>query len=76
MNRPVPAVPPELGRAWSRLTPRLRECALATVLERAVNRRSWALRTVYPPSDLSATAAGAAQKLLGGGTSGAAPGPT
>ncbi|GAA0225593.1 hypothetical protein GCM10009527_022450 [Actinomadura nitritigenes] len=76
VNRPVPAVPPELGRAWSRLTPRLRECALATVLERAVTRRSWALRTVYPPSDLTATAAGAAQKLLGGGTSGAAPGPT
>src|SRR5690606_41524844 len=26
VNRPMPAVPAELGRAWSRLTPRLREC--------------------------------------------------
>ncbi|XNL82641.1 ATP-binding protein [Actinomadura madurae] len=75
VNRPMPAVPPELGRAWSRLAPRLRECALATVLERAVTRRSRSLRTAYPPSDLTAAAAEVAQRLLGGGASGAAPGP-
>ena len=53
-NRPIPSVPPELGRAWSRLTARLRECALATVLERAVSRRSRGVRTAYPPADLTA----------------------
>ncbi|MES9539317.1 helicase HerA-like domain-containing protein [Actinomadura sp. NPDC000600] len=75
VNRPVPSVPPELARSWSRLTPRLRECALATVLERAVTRRSRGLRTAYPPSDLTAAAAEAAQRLLGGGAPGGAPGP-
>ncbi|TDD63689.1 ATP-binding protein [Actinomadura rubrisoli] len=66
VNRPMPAVPAELGRAWSRLAPRLRECALATVLERAVTRRSWALRTAYPPAELTGVVAGVAQRLLGG----------
>lgn len=75
VNRSMPAVPhAELGRPWSRLTQRLRECALATVLERSVTRRSWALRTAYPPSDLTATAAQVAQRLLGGAASGTAPG--
>ena len=76
VNRPMPAVPPELARAWSRLTPRLRECALATVLERAVSRRSRALRTAYPPSDLTAAVAKVAGDLLGGGRPGTAPGPS
>ncbi|QXJ23975.1 ATP-binding protein [Actinomadura graeca] len=75
VNRPLPAVPPDLARGWSRLSPRLRECALATVLERAVSRRSRALRTAYPPSELTGTAAEVAQRLLGGGASGTAPGP-
>ncbi|TDD74568.1 ATP-binding protein, partial [Actinomadura darangshiensis] len=78
VNRPIPAVPPELGRAWSRLTPRIRECALATVLERAVTRRSRSLRTAYPPADLTAAVAEVAQGMLGGGTpgtSGGTPGP-
>ncbi|MEW2355391.1 ATP-binding protein [Spirillospora sp. NPDC029432] len=77
VNRPLPAVPPELGRAWSRLTPRLRECTLATVLERAVTRRAWALRTAYPPADLTAAAAAVAQRLLGGDPApvGTRPGP-
>ncbi|WP_267898458.1 ATP-binding protein, partial [Actinomadura harenae] len=51
-DRPLPAVPAELGRAWSRLAPRLRECTLATVADRAVTRRSRALRTAFPPADL------------------------
>ncbi|MBO2455933.1 ATP-binding protein [Actinomadura barringtoniae] len=78
-NRPLPAVPPELARQWSRLVPRLRECTLATVVERAVTRRSWALRTGFQPSELTAAAAGVAQQLLGGtgpATAGALPGPT
>ncbi|MGI5204598.1 ATP-binding protein [Spirillospora sp. CA-108201] len=73
-NRPIPSVPPELGRAWSRLAPRLRECALATVLERAVSRRSRGLRTAFPPADLTAAVAEIAQRLLGGGPPGSAPG--
>ncbi|GAA4234846.1 hypothetical protein GCM10022254_40700 [Actinomadura meridiana] len=76
VNRPLPAVPPELARAWSRLAPRLRECALATVLERTVSRRSWALRTAYPPAELTAAVAEVAGRLLGGGAPGTAPGPT
>ncbi|WP_051713107.1 ATP-binding protein [Spirillospora albida] len=75
VNRPVPAVPPELARTWSRLKPRLRECALATVLERAVTRRSRALRTAFPPSDLTGTVANVAQGLLSGGSPGTPPGP-
>ncbi|RKS71149.1 DNA helicase HerA-like ATPase [Actinomadura pelletieri DSM 43383] len=75
VNRPMPAVPPELARAWSRLTPRLRECALATVLERAVTRRSRALRTAYPPAELTAAVAEVAGRLLTGGAPGTAPGP-
>ncbi|TDD27091.1 ATP-binding protein, partial [Actinomadura sp. KC06] len=76
VNRPMPAVPLELGRAWSRLAPRLRECALATVLERAVSRRSRALRTAYPPSELTAAVAKVAGRLLGGEAPGTAPGPS
>ncbi|MFA1537702.1 helicase HerA-like domain-containing protein [Actinomadura monticuli] len=75
VNRPLPAVPAELGRAWSRLAPRLRECALATVLERAVTRRSRSLRAAYPPADLTAAAAEVAGRLLGGAAPGTAPGP-
>ncbi|MQY04433.1 ATP-binding protein [Actinomadura macrotermitis] len=67
-NRPLPAVPAELGRAWPRLAPRLRECALATVVERAVTRRAQALRTVYPPADLTTAVAGVAGRLLAGDT--------
>ncbi|MFD0691521.1 ATP-binding protein [Actinomadura fibrosa] len=76
VNRRLPAVPLDLRRACSRLAPRLRECALATVLERAVSRRSRALRTAYPPSELTGTVAGVAQRLLGGeDVPGGAPGP-
>jgi DNA helicase HerA-like ATPase len=76
VNRALPAVPVELGRAWSRLTPRLRECMLATVLERSVTRRAWALRHSYAPHELTAAVAKVAQQLLGGehGVTGALPG--
>ncbi|MBA9003212.1 ATP-binding protein [Thermomonospora cellulosilytica] len=77
VNRPVPAVPPELGRAWSRLAPRLRECMLATVVERCVSRRAWALRRAYAPDALTAEAADAARRLLDGAhaEAGRRPGP-
>ncbi|WP_192764145.1 ATP-binding protein [Actinomadura algeriensis] len=74
--RPLPSVPADLRRAWARLTPRLRDCALATVLERAVTRRSWALRTAFPPAELTAAVAGVARRLLDGDDPpGRAPGP-
>ncbi|WP_018657517.1 ATP-binding protein [Actinomadura flavalba] len=66
VNRPLPGVPAELFRAWSRLPVRLRECTLATLVERAVTRRSRALRTQYPPSDLTLAVAGTAERLLAG----------
>lgn len=77
VNRPLPAVPPELGRAWSRLGTRLGECTLATVVERGVRRRAWALRRSFAPDELTAAVAEAAQRLLAGpdGPAGALPGP-
>jgi uncharacterized protein len=76
VNRPRPAVPADLGRAWSRQPVRLRECMLATVVERSVGRRAAALRTGYPLDELTATVAGVAQQMLGGayGLAGALPG--
>lgn len=66
VNRPLPAVPTQVGRAWSRLAPRLRECMLASVLDRCVGRRAAALRTAYPPAELTVAVAAAAQQMLGG----------
>ncbi|ACY96240.1 ATP-binding protein [Thermomonospora curvata] len=77
VDRPLPAVPPELGRAWSRLPVRLRECMLATVVERCVARRAWALRTAYAPESLTTTVAEVARRLLDGehALAGTRPGP-
>ncbi|SEG86007.1 DNA helicase HerA, contains HAS-barrel and ATPase domains [Thermomonospora echinospora] len=77
VGRPLPVVPPELGSAWSRLTSRLRECALATVVERCVTRRAWALRSAYAPDKLTTAVAATAQRLLGGeyALAGTSPGP-
>jgi hypothetical protein len=77
VNRPLPAVPSELGRSWSRLSPRLRECMLATVLERSVGRRAQALRVAFEPERLVAAAAEVGGRLLGGahGPAGSLPGP-
>jgi hypothetical protein len=65
VNRPIPRVPDDLAQAWAGLTPRLRDCVLATVLDRVVGRRSVALRVAYPPEELTATVAGVAGRLLG-----------
>src|SRR5262249_29147468 len=43
-NSPLPVVPSALKSRWSELNPRLRECALATVVERCVAGRSTAIR--------------------------------
>jgi uncharacterized protein len=66
-GRARPAVPVPLRRWWPGLDRRLRECLLATVLDRAVRSRALAIRTAYDPADLAGAAAGAALGMLGPG---------
>jgi DNA helicase HerA-like ATPase len=76
-NRPLPAVPGELRRRWAGLDARLRECLLATVIDRAVRARSAALQTSYDPGQLAVCAARAALRLLDHGAgAGTRPGPS
>ncbi len=63
-NRGLPVVPAELRRRWPAHDHRLRECLLATVLDRAVRSRAVAVHTCYDPAALAASAAGAALRLL------------
>jgi hypothetical protein len=66
-----------LRTRWALLPERLRECALATAVEEAVQRRSQVLRSSYDPADLIATSAGSASGLLDGGKgTGTMPGTT
>ena len=75
-GRGLPAVPATLRRWWPGLDRRLRECLLATVLDRVVRSRGLAIRTAYDPADLAGAAAGAALRMLGpGGGAGTRPGP-
>jgi hypothetical protein len=66
VNRSMPRVPDELRDGWAAQPARLRECTLATVLDRAVGRRSVALRAAYAPEELTESMAGVAERLLGG----------
>jgi uncharacterized protein len=66
-GRARPAVPAPLRRWWPGLDRRLRECLLATVLDRVVRSRALAIRTAYDPADLAGAAAGAALGMLGPG---------
>jgi DNA helicase HerA-like ATPase len=75
-HRPVPLVPAALRQRWAGLEPRLRECLLATVTERALAGRSLVLRASYDPQALATALAGTAQRMLGGGNgAGARPSP-
>ncbi|MFC6080186.1 ATP-binding protein [Sphaerisporangium aureirubrum] len=65
-NRPLPGVPRVLHDIWSELPPRRRECLLATLVERAVARRAWSLRTCYDPGLLTVKGAEVAAALLSG----------
>ena len=67
-NRGLPEVPARLQRRWAGLDERLRECLLATVLDRAVGNRALAVRASYDPQRLAASAATAALRILGHGT--------
>ncbi|MEU4572123.1 ATP-binding protein [Nonomuraea sp. NPDC023979] len=64
-NRPLPGVPRSLAGAWSDLPARRRECLLATLVERAVQRRAWSLRSWFDPALLTEKAAETATRLLG-----------
>ncbi|GAA0947323.1 hypothetical protein GCM10009560_63670 [Nonomuraea longicatena] len=63
-NRPLPGVPRVLAASWAELPARRRECLLATLVERAVTRRAWALRSLFDPALLTAKAAESAAALL------------
>ncbi len=62
-NSPLPVVPSALRR----LEGRLRECVLATVIERAVASRSTAIRECFDPGELMAAVAIMAVRILDGG---------
>jgi uncharacterized protein len=66
-GRGPPAVPVALRRWWPGRDRRLRECVLASVLDRAVRSRALAIRTAYDPAALAGAAAGAALRMLGAG---------
>ncbi|MCK2214949.1 ATP-binding protein [Actinomadura sp. ATCC 31491] len=69
-NRPLPGVPRVLSAAWGELPARRRECLLATLVERSVQRRAWSLRSWFDPSLLTEKAAEKATRLLAGLESG------
>ena len=66
-NSPLPVVPAALRSRWSSLDARLRECVLASVVERAVAGRSRAIRDNYPPEKLTAAVSEVALRILAGG---------
>ncbi|MGI5268832.1 ATP-binding protein [Nonomuraea sp. CA-218870] len=65
-GRSLPGVPRALAAAWGELPARRAECLLATLVERSVRRRAWALRSWFDPALLTEKAAAAATRLLGG----------
>jgi DNA helicase HerA-like ATPase len=65
-NRSLPEVPTRLQRRWAGLDARLRECALATVIDKSVAARAVSMRGSYDPQQLAASAASAALRMLAG----------
>jgi uncharacterized protein len=63
-GRPLPALPAEVRSCWRALSPRSRECVLATVLDHAVTARAAALRLSYDPAGLTSVVAAVAGRLL------------
>ncbi len=66
-NSPLPVVPATLRRRWSGLGERLRECVLATVVEKAVAGRSEAVRAYFDPAELTEAVGATAARILDGG---------
>ncbi len=74
-NRPRPRVPVPLRERWASLDKRLRECLLASALDRPLRGREQALRASFDPSELAvASAEHAATMLEGGKGAGTVPG--
>ena len=63
-NRGLPMVPAQVRRRLPGLDRRLRECLLATVIDRAVRSRALAIRGSYDPQALAAAVAGVALRML------------
>jgi Helicase HerA-like C-terminal len=64
-NHGLPSVPEQVRKRWDGLRPRLRECLLATLVDRAVTKREQALAASYDPARLAASVARAALGALG-----------
>ncbi len=65
-NRALPVVPAALRTRWAELDQRLRECLLATAVDRSLRGRSLVVRGCYDPQRLAAALASTAVKLLDG----------
>jgi hypothetical protein len=63
-GRPVPCVPVPLRAGWQALSPRRRECVLATVIDGVVSARATALRRSYDPLCLTSVIAAVAARML------------
>jgi uncharacterized protein len=72
-NRPLPVVPALLRARWAELDQRLRECLLATAVDRSLRGRALAVRAFYDPQQLATATAATAAKLLDGGKGAGAP---
>jgi uncharacterized protein len=66
-GRPVPGVPAPLRAGGQALSPRGRECLLATAIEIAVGARAPALRPCYDPHSLTAVVGTVAGRMLADG---------
>lgn len=64
-GHPLPAPPPSLRAARAR-QPRIMECALAAITERAVAERAIAVRDCFPGASLTRALTGAAAEMLAG----------
>jgi hypothetical protein len=72
-GRPVPRVPAPLRSGWQALSPRRRECLLATVIDDAVTVRAAALRPSYDPRCLTSVITALAARMLDAATKGDVP---
>lgn len=66
-NSPLPVAPLALRQRWASLPGRLRDCLLATVIERAVSTRGPAIRAHFEPRELIAATGRVAARMLEGG---------
>jgi len=72
-NRALPVVPAQLRSRWADLDQRLRECLLATAVDRSFRGRATAVRAFYDPQRLAEAVASTALKLLDGHPGAGAP---